>query len=123
MDQNPLNGSKKFGMVICYKINNIIDSAVIEEIGSRKNVPTCHVQDSADLCGCSERALIVCDLTKMTSSELVSIVAFSKVRKWQILGSYPHVLKEVGENAVSEGVNYVVPRSAFKRKLEQLLTN
>ena len=123
MDEPTENSSRKFNSVTCYKISNILDRSVIESICSQKEVPLLYAQDSSELFRLWEGSLVVCDLTNLKNEELVSLVESAKTKNCRILGSYPHVSKEIGEAALIEGVDYVVPRSAFRRKLLQLLTN
>jgi len=123
MDEPNENKSRKFSSVICYKISNIMDRIVVEEICSRNHVSIFHVENNSELVRHSQRSLVICDLTKQNKEELDSLVQSSKTMKLQVLGSYPHVSKEIGERALSQGIDYVVPKSGFKRKLEQLLAN
>jgi len=123
MDEPNENKSRKFSSVICYKISNIMDRIVVEEICSRNHVSIFHVENNSELVRHSQRSLVICDLTKQNKEELDSLVQSSKTMKSQVLGSYPHVSKEIGERALSQGIDYVVPKSGFKRKLEQLLAN
>jgi hypothetical protein len=100
-----------------------MDRAVVEEICSRNQVSIFYVENNSELIQHSQRSLVICDLNSLNNEELKSLVESSKTTNSQVLGSYPHVSREIGEGAISSGVSHVVPKSGFKRKLEQLLTN
>jgi hypothetical protein len=123
MDQSIEGKSRNFSSVICYRISNIMDRAMIEEICSRKGVSLHYAKDSSELAGLGEVSLVVCDLTIVKEQDLVTLVKSAKIKRWRIVGSYPHVSREIGQRALSEGIDYIVPRSAFKRRLEQILTS
>jgi hypothetical protein len=65
-------------------------------------------------------ALIVCDL-KACVSELGEICALSNESGSKVLGYYSHSDSVTREKAEAAGVNYIAPKSALERKLENLL--
>jgi hypothetical protein len=123
MDLPPDYKSRNFSSAICYRISNIMDRAMMEEICSRKGVSVLYADDISELLEGTAGSLVILDLANLKEEDLESLVKSAKIRNWRILGYYPHVSREIGERALSGGLDYVVPRSAFKRKLEQILTS
>ena len=123
MDFSPDSKSRNFRSVICYRISNIMERAVVEEICSRKGVTLLYTQDSSELLRFGDGYLVICDLASLKKDDLAALVKSARTKNCRVLGSYPHVSRKMGETALSEGVDYIVPRSAFKIKLEQILTN
>jgi hypothetical protein len=125
MDQISGRKTPIFSFVICYTIYNLLERTVIEETCSRYSIPVRYTANISELVQLAEpgKALMICDLMNITDEILDSIIEQCTTRNWRALGFFPHVSSKVAEKAASKGVNYVVPKSSFKRRLDQILAN
>lgn len=107
-----------------YRITNLMFRAKIEESCSRLGLKCKNasgVQDLEESLRDWSNVLIICDLVS-SRPELESIIRVGRTKPSKILGYYPHIDRDTEAYARSVGVDYVVPRSAFQAKINQLLS-
>ncbi len=113
-----------FDFVIVYKISDLIFGVAIEEICRSSSVDFAQIKSKDELLqihNSNHRTLMICDLVSV-KEELSTMKEIGSGKNFEILGFYPHVDQGTGSLALSLGIDYVVPRSAFKAKLKSLLS-
>jgi hypothetical protein len=114
----------KVERVICYRIQNLLDLSAIEALCTKKNVGFSAVQTISELTSSAkspDSLLILCDLSTLTSDEVQSLAKVSRELGAKTFGFFPHVSQEIRSTGKEQRIDYIVPRSAFRAKLETLL--
>ncbi len=116
-----------FNRAVCYRMVSILERDQVQDICSRASVQLDFAEDLSSLdrllsSQSSERQLVICDLSVINEEEeLAELVTVAHDRNSKLFGKYPHVSDERRERGLSAGIDYVVPNSAFKRKLADIL--
>jgi hypothetical protein len=113
--------------VIGYRISNILERSEIEDVCARFGSPWEYADNLSDLARLiasrePNLKLIICDLALVIRiGELQKLAALANVNRAKVLGKYPHIDIATRKLALTAGVENVIPNSAFRSKLEQLL--
>jgi hypothetical protein len=105
-------------------MQNLLDLSTIEVLCTQMKVGFSVVQTISELTSLAKSPgvlLIVCDLSTLTTDEIQSLAKVSRELGAKTYGFFPHVSQEFRSTAQEHGIDYIVPRSAFRAKLETLL--
>jgi hypothetical protein len=110
--------------VISFKIRNIMDLSLIDEISKVRNAKRALAESIDELrtfTKLSGNTLIVCDLSVLSVEETKEISNIAKDANLTTFGFYPHISDQFRVTAKTLGFNFIVPRSAFRAKLNLVL--
>lgn len=120
--------SRETYVVLVYKLQDLLLRSAIEETCTISGIQIAYANSNNELEALLEgskrdgtKVLVICNLL-MNASDLQYLVGTAKNFQNKILGFYPHVDKETESRAIAAGVDFVVPRSAFKTKLRILIS-
>lgn len=108
--------------IALYKISDLLIRSLIERIASGRfeilNFSSAgEIKSALDS---SRESIVICDLPNVLG-ELGELISSSKQVGAKVLGFYPHVETGIRRSALSHGIDYVVPRSAFGATLRRVL--
>ena len=101
-----------------------MDLSSIEAACESRKIPLTHAENVEELKVRTDQkrnSLIICDLSSISPEELQAITNLAKGIQSKTFGFYPHIADEIRTSAKIFGFNYVIPRSAFRAKLNSVL--
>jgi hypothetical protein len=101
-----------------------MDLSFIEAACERRNIPLTRAKNMDELkvhTNQKRNSLIICDLSSISREELQAVTNLAKDAQSPTFGFYPHIADEIRVSAKTLGFDYVIPRSAFRAKLNSVL--